>query len=329
MTERPERPVRTIFLGSGRFAQPTLGRLAVHPSVELVAVVTAPPRPVGRHRLERPTPVEAGARELGLPVRAPERLRDAASIADLLALDPELLVLADYGRIVPPELLDLRHGALNLHPSLLPRHRGATPIPAAILAGDTETGVTLIRMDAGVDTGPIVAVERSTLGPADTTAAVEARLAITAAGVLARSIDPWLDGELTARPQPSDGATMTRPLRRSDGVLDPGQPAATLERRIRAYQPWPGTFFETDGQRVVILSGRVTPSEADDEPGRLVPEPSGLAVATVDGRLVLDEVQPAGGRPMSGEALLRGRPSILGRSVVVPDAARATPLDPA
>ena len=225
-------------------------------------------------------------------------------------------MLADYGRIVPPELLDLRFGAVNLHPSLLPRHRGATPIPAAILAGDTETGVTLIRMDAGVDTGPIVAVERSTLGADDTAPAVEARLAITAAGVLARALDPWLDGELAARPQPEAGASLSRPLRRADGILDPRQPARLLERRVRALQPWPGTFFEAGDGRVVVLRAGVGPSDVDDEPGHLVADAAGLALGTAEGRLLLLEVQPAGGRPMSGEAFLRGRPAILGRSIV-------------
>jgi methionyl-tRNA formyltransferase len=316
------RPVRTIFLGSGRFAQPTLGRLAAHPSIDLVAVVTAPPRPVGRRGVVTRTPVDSQARELGLPVVTPERLRDPASVADLLGLDPDLVVLADYGQIVPPTLLDRRFGALNLHPSLLPRHRGATPIPGAILAGDEETGVTLIRMDEGVDTGPIVASERAMLGGDETAPALEARLAIAASGVLARALDPWLDGELAARPQPEAGATITRPLRRSDGRLDPSRPAWLLERQVRAYLPWPGTFVEADGQRLVILAGAVTPSDDDDEPGRLVPDPAGLALATADGRLVLSEVQPAGGRPMSGEAFLRGRPSFLGRRVVREPAGR-------
>ncbi len=313
-----DRPVRTIFLGSGRFAQPALGRLASHPSVDLVAVVTAPPRPVGRRQIETPTPVEIQARELGLDVRTPERLRAPDAVEDLLALEPDLVVLADYGQIVPAALLDRRHGALNLHPSLLPRHRGATPIPAAILAGDTETGVSVIRMDTGIDTGPIVASERSTLEGDETAPALEARLAIAAAGVLARVLDPWLDGELEAVPQPIDGATMTRPLRRSDGRLDANRPAWLLERQVRAYLPWPGTFIEADGQRLVVLQGLLADSDADDVPGRIVPDPDGLALATVDGRLVLHEVQPAGGRPMSGEAFLRGRPSILGRSIRTP-----------
>ena len=154
--------VRTVFLGSGAFGIPALRRLAEHPEVELVGVVTAPPRLAGRRQVETPTEIEAAARILGLsPILTPERLRAPESVASVLGLGPGLAVLADYGQLVPPSLLDLPHGALNLHPSLLPRHRGATPIPAAILAGDAETGVSLMRMDEGLDTGPIVAQQAS------------------------------------------------------------------------------------------------------------------------------------------------------------------------
>jgi methionyl-tRNA formyltransferase len=323
VTERPARPARTVFLGSGPFAQPTLGRLATHPSVDLVAVVTAPARPVGRRLVETPTPVETQARTLGVDVRAPERLRDPESVAAVLELRPDLIVLADYGQIVPQPLLERRFGALNVHPSLLPRHRGATPIPAAILAGDSETGVTLIRMDDGIDTGPIVAVERGPLPPDATAPQVESRLAIAGADLLARSLDPWLDGALPAVPQADADATMTRPLRRSDGRLDPNEPASLLERRIRAYLPWPGTFLDIGRLRLVVLAGAVVASVEGDEPGRLVLEPLGPALATVEGRLVLREVQPAGGRPMTGEAFLRGRPAMLGRRVDVASEAAA------
>ncbi len=307
--------VRTVFLGSGRFAQPILGRLAGHPSIDLVGVVTAPPRPVGRRQIETPTPVDSQARELGLTILRPSRLRDPAALASVLALDPELVVLADYGQLVPAALLNLTHGALNLHPSLLPRHRGAAPIPAAILAGDRETGVSLMRMDAGLDTGPLVTVERAILSGDETAPALEARLAIAAAGILARSIDPWLAGELEAVPQPDEGATLTRPLHRTDGRLDPRLPAVLLERQVRAYLPWPGSFAETDGDRLVVLAAAVAEADPDDVPGRFLPDPDGLALGTADGRLILHEVQPAGGQPMSGEAFVRGRPRILGKAV--------------
>ena len=319
-------PVRTIFIGSGRFAQPILGRLAGHPSIDLVGVVSAPPRPVGRRQVATATPIDTQARELGLTVLTPSRLRDAVALATVLDLEPDLVVLADYGQIVPSPLLDRRHGALNLHPSLLPRHRGAAPIPAAILSGDAETGVSLMRMDAGLDTGPIVAAERAILAGDETAPALEARLAIAAAGVLARSIDPWLEGELIPVPQADDGATLTRPLRRSDGRLDPRRSAVELERQVRAYLPWPGSFAETNGDRMVVLAATVAPSDADDEPGRFVADVSGLALATADGRLVLHDVQPAGGQPMTGEEYLRGRPRILGRVIDWPTGAVAPPV---
>ena len=309
------RRVRTVFLGSGRFAQPILGRLATHPAIEVVAVVSAPPRPVGRRQLETPTPVATTAREFDLDVLTPGRLRDRAALADILGLEPALIVLADYGQIVPAELLNLAHGALNLHPSLLPRHRGATPVPAAILAGDHETGVSLMRMDAGLDTGPLVAVEHVSLDGDETAPALEARLAIVAAGLLARSLDPWLAGELLPEAQSSDGVSLTRPLRRVDGRLDPSLPAARLERQVRAHLPWPGSFVAIDGDRLVVLAATVTASDDDDEPGRFVLDERGLAIATRTGRLLLDEVQPAGGRPMTGEAFVRGRPAVLGQVV--------------
>jgi len=315
VSQRPSRPVRTIFLGSGRFAQPTLSGLVAHPSVDLVSVVSVPPRPVGRRQIVTPTPVETQARDLRLPVRTPTRLRNEAVVAELLSLRPGLVVLADYGQIVPKPLLEVAHGALNLHPSLLPRHRGSTPIPAAILAGDRETGVTLIRMDEGVDTGPILAQDRSTLEGDATAPGLEARLAILAAGLLARSLDPWLDGELAAQPQPADGATLTRPFLRSDGRLDPNEPATVLERKVRAFQPWPGTFFEVDRLRISVLHAAVAAAAGDEPPGRLVLDDAGLALTTVAGRLLLVEVQPAGRRAMTSDAFVRGHPSILGQSI--------------
>jgi len=308
-------PVRTVFLGSGRFARPILATLAEHPAVELVGVVSAPARPVGRGGALTPTPVEEAARERGLTILTPVRLRDPASIEAVLALEPDLVVLADYGQIVPPALLDRRHGALNLHPSLLPRHRGATPIPAAILAGDRETGVTLMRMDAGLDTGPIVAVERTPLRGDETAPELEVLLAALAADLLARSLDGWLAGALPARPQPPTGATMTRPLRRADGRLDPARPAADLERQVRAHLPWPGSFLEVGDERLVVLAAEIAPGVDGDDPGTLVADGRGLALATGGGRLRLLEVRPAGGRSMSGEALVRGRPALVGHAV--------------
>ena len=308
--------VRTVFFGSGGFGREALRRLAVHPDVELVGVVTAPQRPTGRKQQLTPSVIDGVARDLGIsPILRPERLRDEASTAAVLAGEPALIVLADYGQIVPPPLLALPFGALNLHPSLLPRHRGATPIPAAILADDRETGITLMRMDAGLDTGPIVAQERVALDGTETAPRLEAHLERVAADLLDRSLRPWIRSELVPRPQDEDAATMTRPLRRGDGRLDPSRHAADLWRQVRAYQPWPGSFIETDQGRLVVLESSVG-APADRPAGSIGP----LGLAAADRELLLHVVQPAGGKSMSWEAFLRGHPGIVGSAALRSDA---------
>jgi methionyl-tRNA formyltransferase len=311
------RRVRVVFIGTGPFAVEPLRRLAASPEVRIVGVVTAPPRPAGRGRRMTRSPVQVAAEPLRLrPVLTPERLRTAASLRSVLALAPDLVVLADYGQLVPAPLLDVPHGALNLHPSVLPRHRGASPIPATIVAGDRVTGVTLMRMDAGLDSGPLVAVERVPLAGDETTPELEGRLATVAADLLARSLGPWLRGELTARPQPVAGVTTTRPLRRDDGRLDPALPAAELERQVRAYQPWPGSWLETPVGRIVVW--RAEASDGDGTAGALLADGDGLALVTAKGRLRLLEVQPAGKNRMTGAAFRRGRPSVAGSKVLAP-----------
>ena len=303
--------VRTVFIGSGGFGVDSLRRLASHDDLELVGVVTAPPRPAGRSQRLAITSLHGAAVELGIrSILAPERLRAADSIAEVLALEPDLVVLADYGQIVPGDVLGVRHGALNLHPSLLPRHRGATPIPAAILAGDPETGVTLMQMDHGLDTGPIVAQARVPLEGSETAPDLERSLAAVAADLLGANVGPWVRLELEARPQDASRATLTRPLNREDGRLDPTRTTAELERQVRAYQPWPGSFVDTVVGRLVVWS-----AEADrggPGAGRI----DAMGLATSDGRLVLREVQPAGGKRMPWADFVRGRPSILGSSVL-------------
>ncbi len=319
-------PVRTVFLGSGSFAVPILEVLARHPQIDLRAVVTAPPQAAGRGRKVTSSMVGARAAALQLEVLAPARLREPSAIDEIRALRPELMVLADYGQIVPPSLLDLpRLGALNLHPSLLPRHRGATPVPAAILAGDPTTGVSLMRMDEGLDTGPLIAAREVSLRGDETAPALEAGLAGVAADLLASSVPLWLRGEIEAVGQADVGASLTRPLRRGDGWLDPRRSAASAERQIRAYQPWPGSFMETDAGRLTVWQGRVVdvphPSVEPGQmpgaatPGTLVAAGRGLGMVTADGVLELVEVQPAGGRRMSGSAFARGRPSLIGSRV--------------
>jgi methionyl-tRNA formyltransferase len=312
-------PARTIFFGSGTFAIPILEALAAAPEVEIVGVLTAPDRPVGRHAIATPPPVAARARELGLRLLQPARIRDPEVAAAIAASRPELGVLADYGRIVPPAVLELPpHGILNVHPSLLPRHRGATPVQATILAGDGEAGVSIIRMDPGLDTGPIVAAERWGLRGDEAAPELEGRAAAEGAALLRQTLGPWLAGRIEPRAQDETAATLTRPLRREDGRLDPDRPAAELERQVRAYQPWPGSFVETPFGRLLAWRAAAAPSERGDESGWLVGGEGGLALTAADGRLRLIDVLLAGGRRMTSAELVRGRPGLVGLRVGSP-----------
>ena len=317
---RDEGPVRTLFFGSGAFAVPILEVLRTLPEIDLVGVVTTPDRPAGRTRRPAPTPVAARASDLGLPLLQPASLRTADARVAIAETRPELAVLADYGRIVPAEILALpARGFVNLHPSLLPRHRGATSIAAAILAGDAETGVTLFQMDDELDTGPVVAQVRWSLPDDAMSETLETEAAARAAGLLATDLPAWLEGAREARPQDDARATMTRPFSREDGRLDADRPARELERRVRALAPWPGTFVETPDTRIVVLRVASGPSAAEDVPGLLVADDGGLGLATIEGRLRLLQVRPAGGRSMSGAELRRGRPRLVGQKVVGPD----------
>ena len=309
--------VRALFFGSGSFAVPSLEALVGLPGIRTVAAVSAPDRPVGRKAVVTPTPVTARARELGLPVLQPVRIRRPEAVAEIDSLAPDLILLADYGQLIPRALLDIPpRGFLNLHPSALPRHRGAAPIPATILAGDRESAVTLMVVTEEMDTGPIVAVEALEVHPDDTAVTLEERAARIAADLLRRALPEWLAGRLAARPQPSEGVTTTRPLRREDGRLDPAAPAAQLERQIRAYQPWPGSFVETAAGRLIVFSAAPCPRETSDVPGLVVREGDGLAIVTGEGRLRLDEVQIPGKRRMQASELRRGYPGLVGTRVL-------------
>ncbi|HEX7491252.1 MAG TPA: methionyl-tRNA formyltransferase [Candidatus Limnocylindrales bacterium] len=319
-------PVRAVFFGSGGFAVPILDALIAVPGVSVVAVVSAPDRPVGRKAVVTPTPVTARARSLGLPVLQPARVRRPEAVAELTALAPDLVILADYGQLIPRVLLDLPPlGFLNLHPSALPRWRGAAPIPATILAGDTSSAVTLMVVTEEMDAGPIVASAPLEVRPDDTAVSLEDRAALVAGELLGRALPEWLEGRLVARPQPADGVTLTRPLRREDGRLDVTRTAVELERQVRAYQPWPGAFIEsakTGGGRLIVKKAHVEESRPGDERfldgvgPESVPDvelQQSLFFPTSKGRLVLDVMQVAGGREMAAEDYVRGRPDLRSR----------------
>jgi methionyl-tRNA formyltransferase len=313
---RGRGPARTVFFGSGEFGVAILDALAAAPEVQLAGVVSVPDKAVGRGREVTAVPVAARARELGVPLVQVRSLRGAESVAEIDALAPEVGVLADFGRIVPQSVLDaIPRGILNVHPSLLPRHRGATPVAATILAGDRETGVSIIRMDAGIDTGPIVATERWPLDGTETAPALEAEAAERGAALLQRTLGPWLDRVLEPVPQDEAQASVTRPFRRSDGRLDPDAPVVDLERRIRALQPWPGSWVETVAGRLTIWRAEAVPgweAGAEAQPGVF----GRFGLHARDGYLALREVQPAGGKRMTFEELVRGRPGIVGSAII-------------
>ncbi len=312
----PSTALRAAFFGSGSFAVPILDALVGLAGIRVEAVVSVPDRPVGRKAILTPTPVAARSRELGLALLQPIRVRRPEAVEALKALAPDLVVLADYSQLIPRVLLDLPpRGFLNLHPSALPRWRGAAPIPATILAGDTESAVTLMILTEEMDAGPIVAVEPLAVRDGDTAVTLEERAAEAAARLLVRALPEWLAGRLVARPQPTEGVTVTRPLRREDGRLDPGRAAAELERQVRAYQLWPGSFIETAAGRLIVWKAAACPNEPGDEPGELVAHADGLALATAFGRLRLDEVQLAGKVRVTGAELRRGYRGLVGTLV--------------
>ena len=322
---RAADPVRTLFFGSGSFAVPILDGLLADPRIELVGIVTAPDRPAGRGRTMLPTPVALRARAMWVPLLQPVRVRDPEGIAEIAALSPDLAVLADYGQIVPGEVLLLpRHGFLNVHPSLLPRHRGASPIQATIAGGDPQAGVTIMDMDEGLDTGPVVAKSAWATSGTETAPELEARAAKEGAALLTATLGDWLAGSMPARPQPAEGSTLTRRLRKANALLDPARPALELERQVRAQLPWPGSAIETAAGRLTVLRASTAPAEAGDQAGALVAHGAGLALATADGRLVLDEVQLAGRRQLPGDEFLRGHRELLGTKV-----GKAAPPKPA
>lgn len=304
---------RIVFMGTPRFAVPTLEALAAQASYELVCVVTQPDRPAGRGRQLAASPVKEAALARGLPVWQPATLRDPQAVEKLRALSPTLIVIAAFGQILRPEVLAIPpKGCLNVHASLLPRWRGAAPIPAAILAGDEETGVTIMLLDEGMDTGPILTQVSLPIHPDDTTGSLTERLALLGADLLIQTLPRWLAGEIQPRPQDHGQATACRPLRKEEGWLDWTCPAVQLSRQVRAYNPWPGAYTTWQGQRLKVLRAAPVEWHGDQPPGQVITLPEGMAVTTGEGALLLFEVQLAGKRAMSITAFLRGQQEFLG-----------------
>ncbi len=302
---------RIVFMGTPDFAVPALETLAQ--DYQVAGVVTQPDRPAGRGRRLVAPPVKEAAQALAVEVFQPPTLRSPEAVERLVAWRPDLVVVAAFGQILRPEVLAIPpHGCLNVHASLLPRYRGAAPIPAAILAGDERTGVTIMRMDEGLDTGPMLAQADWPIGPEDTTGSLTAALARLGVVLLLEVLPGWLAGAITPRPQDESQATYCRTLRKEDGLLDWAQPAAHLDRQVRACDPWPGAYTAWAGQRLKILRARPLTAAAPAEPGRVVDLAPGTGVITGEGVLELLVVQLEGKSAMDVHAFSQGRRDFAG-----------------
>lgn len=299
---------RVVFMGSPEFALPSLRALSKSQtcSYNVVGVVTQPDRASGRGRGIKMPPVKTLALELGIPVIQPEKLRAPEAMDQLRAWDPDLIVVAAFGQLLKPDVLELpRFGCINVHASLLPRWRGAAPINAAILAGDEETGVTIMKMDAGLDTGAILTQRAIRLTRDDTAGSVTAALSTLGADLLLATLPDFLAGKLTPIPQPAEGVTYAPMLKKEDGRLDFTRPAEELERRVRAMSPWPGAWFEWDGNLLKVARASVREGKGLKNGDRFIVE-GRPAVMCADGALVLEDVQPAGKKSMDGKSFLAG-----------------------
>lgn len=291
--------MRLAFLGSPAFSLPALH--ALHECHQIAAVYCQPPRPAGRGQLLTPCPVGTEAARLGLEVRSPLKLRgDPAALEAFRALDLDAAVVVAYGLILPQAMLDApRLGCLNIHASLLPRWRGAGPIQAAVLAGDAETGVTIMQMEAGLDTGPMLLREAVPIGPGTTAATLHDALAALGARLVLRT----LDERPASVPQPAEGVTYAPKLSRADGRIDWTRPAAALDRQVRGLVPWPGAWTTLEGETLKVLAA--APEAGSGPAGTALDDR--LLIACGDGALRLVRVQSPGRGPMPADAMLRGR----------------------
>ena len=305
------------FFGTPDFAVPVLAGL-LEAGHGVVCVYSQPPRPAGRGHRARPAPVHRFAEARGLAVRTPTTLKDPKVQRDFAALGLDAAVVAAYGLLLPAEILSApRLGCLNVHASLLPRWRGAAPIARAILAGDAESGVTIMRMSEDLDSGVIVLQERMPVPSAATAASLEDALAGLGARLIVQALDGLDRGRLEPVPQPADGVTWAAKLTRAEGRLDWHRPAAELERRVRAFAPQPGAWFTHDGERIKVLAAAIAPAEGEGRPGVVLDDR--LTVACGEDALRLLELQRAGRAAMSAAAFLRGYEIPAGAALPCPD----------
>ncbi len=294
--------MRVAFMGTPDFAVPTLKAL-IDAGHEIVGVYSQPPAPAGRGKKLRPSPVHAFAESHGLAVFTPKSMRDADAQAELAGLSADVAVVVAYGQILPQVVLDTpKYGCVNVHASLLPRWRGAAPIHRAVMAGDAQTGVCIMQMEAGLDTGPVLMRAETPIGPDDTTLSLHDRLADMGAALIDAAITGLADGSLVVVSQGEDGVTYARKIEKAEARTDWSRPAREIDRHVRGLFPFPGAWSEMAGERVKILAGEV--EDAHGEPGTVLDD--ALLIACGEGAYRITRAQRAGKGPMDREELLRG-----------------------
>jgi len=311
--------MRIVFMGTPEFSVPPLEYL-IKSEYQVVGVYTQPDKPTGRGRTLEQLPVKRVALQHGLELFQPVKLRNPDEVARLAALKPDLILVAAFGQILPQSVLDIpKFGCLNIHPSLLPEYRGATPIPAAILAGDKETGVTIMLMDAGMDTGPIISQIIVGIEPDDTTESLTTRLAQAGVRLLGEALPLWFEGSLKPQPQDGSKATYTKPVTKDDGTIDWQMSAVEISRRIRAFHPWPGCYTWWQGKLLKVLEAVALHKEGSLTPGKVVDlasgQPAVVGVETGDGILGLLRIQLEGKRALTASEFLLGQRAFVGSTL--------------
>lgn len=309
-------PIRIVFMGTAELACASLIALRRSPGFEVVAVVTQPDRPSGRHLQPKPSPVKMAALAEGLPVLQPLRARDESFISELRSLKPDLIVVAAYGQILPAAILEMSpHGCINVHTSLLPKYRGASPIQSAILNDEAETGVTIMQIDAGLDTGPILTWCATPIQPDDNAATLHDRLAQIGAELLVRTIPDYVSGKIQPQPQPDSCVSVVKKIKKEDGLLDWNQPARQLWNRIRAFTPWPGAYTYLPGPAKARLL-KIWRADVTGQKGAageiLAADKNGLVVGCGIGALRITELQLEGGRRLAVGDFLAGHDLVPG-----------------
>ncbi len=311
--------MRVVFMGTPEFSVPPLEYL-IKSEYQVVGVYTQPDKPTGRGRTLEQSPVKRVALQHGLEVFQPVKLRNPDEVARLAALKPDLVLVAAFGQILPQSVLDIpKLGCLNIHSSLLPEYRGATPVPAAILAGDKETGVTIMLMDEGMDTGAIITQIVVGIEPDDTTELLTTRLAQAAVRLLGEALPLWFDGSLKPQPQDGSKATYTKPITKEDGAIDWQMSAVEISRRIRAFHPWPGCYTWWQGKLLKVLEAVALHKEGNLKPGKVVDlasgQPAVVGVETGYGVLGLLRVQLEGKRALTASEFLLGQRAFVGSTL--------------